>query len=101
MGRALNYDFDFAFLKRNVYYPQGHEDDAVTGLKMRNALLKILEGEKPLPMQVVQSEVAAENGAALSKAWLDVAEGKKTLRIELTPPVVTAPEVTLRETPRI
>jgi len=37
MGRALNYDFDFAFLKRNVYYPQGHEDDAMTGLKMRGA----------------------------------------------------------------
>jgi hypothetical protein len=95
MGRALNYDFDFAFLKRNVYYPQGHEDAFVTGLKMRNALLQILEGGKPLPMQVVQSKVAAENGAALSKAWLEVAEGKKTLRIELTPPAVAPPEIPL------
>ncbi len=85
MGRALNYDFDFDFLKRNVYYPQGHEEDAVTSIKMRTALLQILEGAKPLPMQVIQTAAAAENAAALSKAWLDVAEGNKTLKVEVKP----------------
>jgi len=91
MGRALNYDFDFTYLKARVYYPQGHEDDAVDNLKIRKAWLEIVEGKKPLKMEAVQSEPAAERGTELSNAWLDVAEGRRALRMEITglPPVLS------------
>jgi len=86
MGRALGYDFTFAHLKGRPYYPQGHEDDSIDNLKTRKAWLEIVEGNKPLRMEVVRSEVDIKSGADLIGAWLEVAEGKRPLRIEMTAP---------------
>jgi hypothetical protein len=84
MGKALNYEFNFAYLKGRAYYPQGHEDDAVDNLKTKKAWLEIVEGNKPLKMELIQSEMALKNGATLSTAWLEVAEGKKRLKVDVT-----------------
>jgi len=94
MGKTLKYDFDFAYLKGRVYYPQGHEEDTMTSFRMRKGLLEVLEGTKPLQMQVIQSEAAVENGTALSKAWLEIAEGKKSLKIEATQTKTVGPAAT-------
>jgi hypothetical protein len=52
MGRALNYEFDFAYLKRRAYYPQVHEDEAQDNYNTRKKWLETLDGTRPLKMEV-------------------------------------------------
>jgi hypothetical protein len=56
MGEALNYHFDKVTLKRNVYHPTGWNTMEVEQMKLRQAAVKVFEGEKPLKVEVVPPE---------------------------------------------
>lgn len=53
MGEAINYHFDKVTLKRNVYYPTGWNMIETEQTKLRQAAVKVFEGEKPLRVEVM------------------------------------------------
>lgn len=52
MSIALGYEFDQVQLKRGIYYPRAHGEQEAAALTIRDSLVKILSGEKPLPMSL-------------------------------------------------
>lgn len=53
MGRHLGFNFDKTHIKNQSYYPQGHGDLEQDQFKIRQALLEVFTGKRPLPMLVV------------------------------------------------
>lgn len=59
MGRHLGFDFDKTHIKTQSYYPQGYGDLEQEQVKLRQALLEIFTGKRPLPMWVANfSEIS-------------------------------------------
>jgi len=56
MGKALDYNFDRALIKRNWYSPVGHAKIENKQEQIRNGILDILNGEFPLQMKVVSDD---------------------------------------------
>lgn len=52
MGISLGYHFDKVTLKRNVYFPKGWNTMEIEQMKLRQAAVKVFEGEKPLNIKV-------------------------------------------------
>jgi hypothetical protein len=52
MAESLGYHFDKVTLQRNVYYPKGWNLTEVENTKLRQAAVKVFEGEKPLRVEV-------------------------------------------------
>jgi hypothetical protein len=52
MGESLDYHFDKVTLKRNVYYPTGWNTVELENTKLRQAAVKVFEGEKPLKVEI-------------------------------------------------
>lgn len=52
MGKVLGYSFDEVYLKRSFYAPQGHVDEDVITLNIRNCLSDILSGKKFFPVKI-------------------------------------------------
>lgn len=92
MGKALNYSFDFAYLKGRVYYPVGHEDDAAMSTRMKKAVLEIVEGTRPLQVQTAGPGASVEDAASLGTVPPEAVEGRKTRRAErIHPPAISLP----------
>ena len=54
IGRSLKYDhIDKATLRDNLYVPQGYEDREAQFGQMRDAMLQVLRGERPVPVTMV------------------------------------------------
>ena len=56
MGESLDYHFDKVTLQRNVYYPSHWNTLETENTKLRQAAIKVFEGELPLKVEVA-SEV--------------------------------------------
>jgi hypothetical protein len=52
MGESLDYHFDEVTLRRNVYYPTGWTTTEVEQIKLRQAAIKVFEGEKALKVEI-------------------------------------------------
>ncbi len=52
MGETLGYHFDEVTVRRNVYYPAGWDVAEVEQVKLRQAAVKVFEGEKPLKVEI-------------------------------------------------
>lgn len=85
ISTSLGYDFGEVQLKRGAYFPQGHADDNVARIAIRDSLLKILSGERPIPMAVVQfpvSEEAVATQKQVQDALLKTLTGETPLKID-------------------
>lgn len=56
MGKALHYNFDKVLIKRNVYSPVGHSNVEREQQAIRQGLLELLNGNRIIPMTVIQDE---------------------------------------------
>lgn len=52
MGESLGYHFDKVSLKKNAYYPSGWQLVEGEQMKLRQAAVKVFEGEKPLKVEI-------------------------------------------------
>jgi uncharacterized protein DUF6680 len=55
MARSLGYHFDKVTLRRNVYYPTGWNTLELENTKLRQAAVRVFEGEKPLKIEVTNA----------------------------------------------
>ena len=84
ISRSLGYDFGEVQLKRGAYFPQGHADDNLARIIIRDSLVKILSGERAIPMSVVHFPVSEEALAAqkqVQDALLKTLSGEVPLKI--------------------
>ena len=92
MALAMGYhDFNETSIKNSVYMPRGYREDYVQDLSIRARVLAILEGKEELPIKVVSSRAIDTDGsedlqAPLRRAFLEVLEGKRTVRVEIASP---------------
>lgn len=54
MSSFLGYDFDKVQIRRGVYYPTGHGDLEKSMNQIREGFGKVLSGEQPIAMRVVE-----------------------------------------------
>ena len=52
MGESLGYHFDKVTLKRNVYYPTNWNTVETENTRLRQAAVRVFEGEKPLKIEL-------------------------------------------------
>lgn len=52
IGKAVGYDFDEVYLKKAVYFPQGHGQAEAQQLFIRNSVVDLFLGKKTLPIWV-------------------------------------------------
>ncbi|MCR6658619.1 MAG: hypothetical protein NVV72_04475 [Asticcacaulis sp.] len=53
MAKALGYKFSAKQIKFGIYYPRVHAENDVAQQKLRDNLIKIVSGEQPMPIYVV------------------------------------------------
>jgi len=85
---ALGYDFDRVQLKRGIYYPRAHGEQENAQLIIRDSLVKILSGEKPLPMSVTSfpvSQDTLDRQYQVQDALLEYLSGKRPLKVTIEP----------------
>lgn len=56
MSQALGYDFDKTYLKRSIYAPKAYDEQELASLAIRDNLVRILIGEKSLPITITSAE---------------------------------------------
>ena len=86
MSLALGYDFGRVQLKRGIYYPRAHGEQENAQLIIRDSLVKILSGEKPLPMSVTSfptSQEALDRQRQVQDALLEYLAGKRPLKVTI------------------
>jgi hypothetical protein len=85
LANALGYDFNQVQLKRGAYYPQGHADDGLARIAIRDGLVALLSGKQTVKMDVTSFPVSQE---ALAKqlevqdALLRLLSGGQALKVE-------------------
>ena len=52
MGTALNYDFDFTYIKENGYYPRAHGELEAYALAQQKGWAEIVNGNRALKMEI-------------------------------------------------
>jgi hypothetical protein len=60
MGESINYNFTRVEIKRNIYSPTGHYQLEDENRRIREALLKIFEGQQRFPVELISSEPTEE-----------------------------------------
>jgi len=83
---AVGYDFDKVQLKRGVYSPRAHDENELAQLSIRDNLVKLLSGEKPLQMAVTSfptSEEAINLQLQVQQAFLRQINGELPLRVRI------------------
>jgi len=67
MGKALKYNFDKVLIKRNVYSPVGHANIERENQEIRKGLIEVLEGQRVIPMTLIQDEEVINNQQEFQK----------------------------------
>jgi hypothetical protein len=57
LAKEVGYDFDLVQLKRGAYSPMAHGETEQEQNRVRKSVLDVLEGRRPLPMEVVRFPV--------------------------------------------
>lgn len=53
MARVLDYDFDKTHIKNSSYSPRAHGETEDVERALRQKLVEVLEGKRPIPMKIV------------------------------------------------
>jgi len=83
MSHAIGYDFDKVHLKRSIYSPRAHGDQELEIKLIRENLVAILAGEKPIPMKVIISKDALEKQNILQTSLRNFLDGKSTVKVKI------------------
>ena len=92
MALAMGYrDFNETSIKKSIYVPEAYDRDYNWNLFIRAGLLEILRGEKALPVKISGGSPNDTDGnedlhEPLRRAFLEVLEGKRTVRVEIASP---------------
>ncbi|ADP69835.1 hypothetical protein Rvan_0554 [Rhodomicrobium vannielii ATCC 17100] len=60
MSKSLGYDFDKVEIRRGIYYPNGQLKNDLDREIFNTEILKIVKGEKPLPISISATQEAHE-----------------------------------------
>ena len=60
MGKSLKYEFDEVHIKKGIYAPEAHSQMENEQQMVGQGLISLLQGEKPLKMEVVHFPVAPQ-----------------------------------------
>ncbi|MDI1268816.1 MAG: hypothetical protein PSV40_06910 [Polaromonas sp.] len=83
MGRTLGYNFDEVHIKKGIYSPVAHSRIENENQLVREGVISLLQGERPLKMDVVGFPVApqaAVEGEKIRKGLIDMLDGKNALK---------------------
>jgi len=86
MAESLGYHFDDVHLKKGIYFPQAHSDQELAQIAIRDSLVKVLSGEKAIPMEVVSFPVSDEAIAkqdAIQTKLIEYLEGERTVKVKI------------------
>lgn len=86
MAISLGFDFDKVQLKRGVYFPRAHDEQELAQLIIRDNLVKILTGDKALPMEIVSfpvSEEALDKQNKVQDSLLEYLAGDTVVKVKL------------------
>lgn len=83
MSRAIGYDFDKVQLKRSIYTPRAHGDQILDIESIRQNLVQILEGKKPLPMRIVVDDETHQEQKSIQNKFEEILSGQSTIKVEL------------------
>lgn len=53
MAIVLNYDFDKTHIKNSSYSPRAHGETEIQEIALREGLIKVLAGERPVPISII------------------------------------------------
>ena len=53
MAIVLNYDFDKTHIKNSSYSPRAHGETEIQDIALREGLIKVLAGERPVPISII------------------------------------------------
>jgi len=86
MGKSLGYEFDLVQIKRDWYAPQGHAVQEFDRQRLQVMLLEWLGGERKVSVSLrADDEDAAKQNEEFREALLGLLDGKKRIRVELSP----------------
>jgi hypothetical protein len=80
---AVGYDFDKVYLKRSIYLPRAHGNQFLDNEIIRHNLAQILDGKKPLPMQLVTTEETQQEQKSIQNKYVAILDGNRTIKVEL------------------
>ena len=86
MAESLGYHFDDVHLKKGIYFPQAHSDQELAQIAIRDSLVKVLSGEKAIPMEVVSFPVSDEAIAkqnVIQTKLIEYLEGKCAVKVKI------------------
>lgn len=84
MSKAVGYDFDKVELKRSAYSPKAHGEAELDFQIIRESLVEILSGDKPIPIKAVADKDVLDKQNALQVSLQEFYDGKRavTVRVE-------------------
>ena len=71
MGKSLDYSFEKLLIKRNIYSPIGHATIEREQENLRKNLNEVLEGQRIIPMTLVQDEPQIKNQTELQNIMIE------------------------------
>jgi len=83
MAQSLGYDFDRVHLKRGMYSPIAHDDEAIDQLFIRKAIAEILSGRKAFPISIPVSPEQQAMQNELNEKLLEYLEGKRPIPVKI------------------
>jgi hypothetical protein len=82
MSKVLGYKFNKVQLRKGCYIPRAHTDNEMQFLAIRRSLAAILEGKNTIPVSIPMSDDVLKKQEALQEGFLDLLEGKRSIRIK-------------------
>ncbi len=83
ISKAVGYDFDKVQLNKSIYTPRAHGTQVLDNESIRQNLVQILDGKKPLPMRVVLDEENQKQQKIILQKYDDMLSGERALKIEI------------------
>ena len=86
MAESLGYHFDDVHLKKGIYFPQAHSDQELAQIAIRDSLVKVLSGEKAIPMKVVSFPVSDEAIAkqdVIQTKLIEYLQGERAVKVKI------------------
>ena len=86
MSKGLGYDFDKVQLKRGIYTPIAHGEQEIALITIRDQLVKILTGNQPLPMSIVDVNTTEEDRKKqelIQQGLIEYLDGKRIVKMKI------------------
>lgn len=83
MGQSLGFDFDKVHIKKAGYVPVAYSDQNNENQFIRREIIKILSGEKSLPIQYLIDEESLKSQQHLQKLLQEHLEGVRSIPVSI------------------